>query len=184
MAHYDDYGRFYIVDRYKQLIKYKGIQVGDKISFEMNKPLTLTRGRKHTDTAILRFIYYTVMIQRANYTRCYTKQFDERSTRPMRQVKSRKSLLTIYQVIPSYLENLLLTHPAVADAGVIGLPDERAGELPAAFVVLKAGVTATEADIKTFVDGGSIGDFFCVPIVGGLYEELDKGVRGSLPDIN
>ena len=68
-------------------------------------------------------------------------------------------------MIPSYLEKLLLTHPAVADAGVIGLPDERAGELPAAFVVLKAGVTATEADIKTFVDGGSVGDFFCASIV-------------------
>ena len=63
-------------------------------------------------------------------------------------------------MIPSYLENLLLTHPAVADAGVIGVPDERAGELPAAFVVLKAGMTATEADIKTFVDGGSVRDFF------------------------
>ena len=68
----------------------------------------------------------------------------------------------------------------MADAGVIGLPDEREGELPAAFVVLKAGVMATEADIKTFVDGGSVGEFLCASIVGGLYEELDKGVRGSL----
>ena len=71
MAHYDDYGRFYIVDRYKQLIKFKGFQVGEKINFEMNIPLTLTRGRKHTYTAISRLIYYTVMIQRANYTRCF-----------------------------------------------------------------------------------------------------------------
>ena len=72
----------------------------------------------------------------------------------------------------------------MADAGVIGLPDERAGELPAAFVVLKAGVTAKEADIKAFVDGGSVGDVFCASIVGGLYEELDNSIRGNLPDIN
>ncbi|KAK2166480.1 hypothetical protein NP493_1319g02006 [Ridgeia piscesae] len=81
MVHYDDHGRIYVIDRYKQLIKYKGIQVS-----------------------------------------------------------------------PTYLENVLLTHPAIADAGVIGLPDLRAGELPAALVVLKAGVTATEAEIKGFVD--------------------------------
>ena len=62
-------------------------------------------------------------------------------------------LSLLKQVSPTYLENVLLTHPAIADAGVIGLPDLRAGELPAALVVLKAGVTATEAEIKGFVDG-------------------------------
>jgi len=33
-------------------------------------------------------------------------------------------------VPPAELEALLLTHPAVADAGVIGVPDEQAGEVP------------------------------------------------------
>ena len=55
---------------------------------------------------------------------------------------------------------MLLTHPAIADAGVIGLLDLRAGELPAAFVVLKAGVTATEAEIKAFVDGECLWNLF------------------------
>ena len=44
-----------------------------------------------------------------------------------------------FQVPPAELEALLLTHPQIADAAVIGLPDDEAGEIPAAYVVLKAG---------------------------------------------
>ena len=47
-----------------------------------------------------------------------------------------------YQVPPAELEALLLTHPAVADAAVIGIPDVEAGEVPKAFVVLKGDATA------------------------------------------
>lgn len=47
-----------------------------------------------------------------------------------------------FQVAPAELEALLLTHPAVADVAVIGEPDEEAGELPSAFVVLKPGAEA------------------------------------------
>jgi acyl-CoA synthetase (AMP-forming)/AMP-acid ligase II len=43
-----------------------------------------------------------------------------------------------YQVAPAELEAVLLTHPAVADAAVIPSPDALAGEVPKAFVVLKA----------------------------------------------
>jgi acyl-CoA synthetase (AMP-forming)/AMP-acid ligase II len=42
------------------------------------------------------------------------------------------------QVAPAELEAILLGHPAVADAAVIPSPDEEAGEVPKAFVVLKA----------------------------------------------
>jgi acyl-CoA synthetase (AMP-forming)/AMP-acid ligase II len=48
------------------------------------------------------------------------------------------------QVPPAELEALLLTHPAVADAAVVPLKDEDAGEIPRAFVVLKAPATADE----------------------------------------
>ena len=45
-----------------------------------------------------------------------------------------------FQVPPAELEALLLTHPSVADAAVIGRPDERSGELPVAYVVGRGAV--------------------------------------------
>jgi len=48
------------------------------------------------------------------------------------------------QVAPAELEAILLAHPAVADGAVIGIPDEEAGEVPKAFVVPKAEVTAEQ----------------------------------------
>jgi len=74
----DDRGRFFIVDRVKELIKYKGMQIA-----------------------------------------------------------------------PAELEALLLTHPAIADAAVIPIADEEAGQVPKAFVVLRSGVTIEE--IQSFV---------------------------------
>jgi 4-coumarate--CoA ligase len=58
-----------------------------------------------------------------------------------------------FQVPPAELEALLLTHPAVADAAVIGLADDEAGEIPVGFVVLKPGQTVSEADVMAFVAG-------------------------------
>jgi acyl-CoA synthetase (AMP-forming)/AMP-acid ligase II len=48
------------------------------------------------------------------------------------------------QVPPAELEAVLLTHPAVRDAAVVPLTDEDCGEIPRAFVVLKAPATADE----------------------------------------
>ena len=55
-----------------------------------------------------------------------------------------------FQVAPAELEALLLQHPGVTDAAVIPLPDEEAGEIPKAFVVLKDDSTSTE-EIQQFV---------------------------------
>jgi acyl-CoA synthetase (AMP-forming)/AMP-acid ligase II len=48
------------------------------------------------------------------------------------------------QIAPAELEAVLLSHPAVADAAVVPQKDDTAGEIPHAFVVLKAPATADE----------------------------------------
>jgi acyl-CoA synthetase (AMP-forming)/AMP-acid ligase II len=48
------------------------------------------------------------------------------------------------------VEAMLLRHEAVQEAAVVGLPDERWGEAPHAFVVFKAGQSASGDDLRTF----------------------------------
>jgi acyl-CoA synthetase (AMP-forming)/AMP-acid ligase II len=49
-----------------------------------------------------------------------------------------------FQVAPAELEAVLLTHPAVADCAVIPCPDDEAGEVPVAYVVLRGETEAAE----------------------------------------
>jgi 4-coumarate--CoA ligase len=58
-----------------------------------------------------------------------------------------------FQVAPAELEALLLTHPAVADAAVVGVPDDEAGEVPRAFVALKPGQELAPEEITAFMAG-------------------------------
>jgi acyl-CoA synthetase (AMP-forming)/AMP-acid ligase II len=53
------------------------------------------------------------------------------------------------QVAPAELEAVLLTHPAIADAAVVGSPDEKHGEVPKAFLVLRE--DAHDEEIIQFV---------------------------------
>ena len=55
------------------------------------------------------------------------------------------------QVAPAELEALLQAHPAVADVAVIPSPDPDAGEVPKAFVVLKAGTAATPDELMAYI---------------------------------
>ncbi|MER7823689.1 FadD3 family acyl-CoA ligase [Streptomyces sp. NPDC096097] len=49
-----------------------------------------------------------------------------------------------FNAYPAEVENVLLTHPAITDAAVVGAPDERLGEVGVAYVVTSAPVTAAE----------------------------------------
>jgi len=58
-----------------------------------------------------------------------------------------------YQVPPAELEALLLTHPAIADAAVVGVPDHEGEEIPMAFIVRQPDVDLTAEDVMTFIAG-------------------------------
>ncbi|MDE6776281.1 MAG: AMP-binding protein, partial [Ruminococcus sp.] len=51
---------------------------------------------------------------------------------------------------PVQIEDFLRSHPAVKDVAVIGLPDKRLGEIAAAIISVKDGMTCTEDEINTF----------------------------------
>ncbi len=55
-----------------------------------------------------------------------------------------------YQVWPREIEEVLASHPAVAEVGVAGIPDATKGEVVKAWVVLRAGHAATEQDLRSY----------------------------------
>ncbi|MCL4426645.1 MAG: long-chain fatty acid--CoA ligase [Firmicutes bacterium] len=67
-------------------------------------------------------------------------------------VERKKDLIITggFNVYPREVEDVLYLHPAVREASVIGVPDEYRGEAVKAFVVLREGMTATEAEIIAF----------------------------------
>lgn len=56
------------------------------------------------------------------------------------------------QVPPAELESVLCSHPAVGDAGVIGIPDADGGEVPRAYVSLKPGGSVSSNELHKFVN--------------------------------
>lgn len=58
-----------------------------------------------------------------------------------------------FSIAPAELEALLVEHPAVLDSAVVGVPDEEAGEIPKAFVILRGEYSATIEELITFVNG-------------------------------
>jgi acyl-CoA synthetase (AMP-forming)/AMP-acid ligase II len=56
-----------------------------------------------------------------------------------------------YSVAPAELEDTILSHPDVVDAAVIGAPDEAAGEIPKAYIVLRDGTSLDEQTLMEYI---------------------------------
>ncbi len=76
------------------------------------------------------------------------------------------------------VEGILLRHPAVQEAAVVGLPDEKWGEAPHAFIVLRPGATATEAEMRAFARDNMA--HFKVPQSFTFVTELPKTATGKI----
>jgi len=78
---------------------------------------------------------------------------DERGYLYIRDRKKEMIKFKGFGIAPAEIEALLVEHPAIADAAVIGKPDPEAGEIPKAFVVKKPGHDLSPADVIAFVKG-------------------------------
>lgn len=81
-------------------------------------------------------------------------------------------------VYPAELEKFLLTHPAVAEAAVVGVPDERWGEVGRAFVVTKPDAQLTADELRAFCVGGLAK--FKVPKYFVLVADIPKNDTGKV----
>ncbi|MDI6899260.1 MAG: AMP-binding protein, partial [Methanolinea sp.] len=55
-----------------------------------------------------------------------------------------------WKIYPTEVENVILQHPAVEDAAIFGVPDERRGEIPAAAIVVRRGCEPADEEILGF----------------------------------
>jgi len=76
------------------------------------------------------------------------------------------------------VEGVLMRHPAVQEVAVVGFPDEQWGESPHAFVVLKAGATIDEDDLRRFARDEMA--HFKVPRRFNVLPELPKTATGKI----
>jgi len=76
------------------------------------------------------------------------------------------------------VEGVLLRHPAVQEAAVVGMPDTKWGEAPHAFVVLKPGAAATTEELRAFVRH-ALAHFKC-PHSFNFVTELPKTATGKI----
>jgi fatty-acyl-CoA synthase len=76
------------------------------------------------------------------------------------------------------VESVLLTHPAVREVAVVGMPHEKWGEAPSAFVVLKTGMDVNEAELREFARAKMA--HFKVPALFTIVPDLPKTATGKI----
>lgn len=83
-----------------------------------------------------------------------------------------------YNVYPREVEDALAAHPAVREVVVVGIPDDKWGEAVAAFVALRPGLTAEDAELIAFTRTKLAG--YKVPKSVHFIAEIPKSPVGKL----
>ncbi len=81
-------------------------------------------------------------------------------------------------VYPTEIEELLYKHPAILEAAVVGIPDEKWGEVGKAVIVLRQGMHATAEDIRGYLEGKLAR--FKIPKVYEFRDALPKSAAGKI----
>ncbi|HUQ99884.1 MAG TPA: AMP-binding protein, partial [Gemmatimonadaceae bacterium] len=83
-----------------------------------------------------------------------------------------------FQVWPREIEEVISSHPAVSEVGVVGLPDQMRGETVKAWIVLREGQTVTTGDMKAFCRESLV--HYKVPAKVEFVKELPKTQVGKV----
>ena len=83
-----------------------------------------------------------------------------------------------FNCYPAEVEKLLANHPAIEMVAVIGVPDDRMGEVGKAFVVLRPGVTLTDSDLISWARDNMAN--YKVPRVVSFVERLPQNAAGKV----
>lgn len=83
-----------------------------------------------------------------------------------------------FKVWPNEVEDVLRLHPAIADVGVVGVPDEYRGETVKAVVVLKSGAELAESELREFCREHLAA--YKAPTVFRFVAELPKSEAGKV----
>jgi acyl-CoA synthetase (AMP-forming)/AMP-acid ligase II len=104
--------------------------------------------------------------------------FDRRGR--LRIVGRKKDMFIVggFNAYPAEIENLLLGHPAVSRAAVVGMPDERLGEVGMAFVVLAPGAELRPDELIEWARGGMAN--FKVPRAVEIVDALPINAAGKV----
>ena len=100
----------------------------------------------------------------------------------MHRVVGRESVDLIksggYRIGAGEVETVLLGHPAVSEVAVVGIPDEKWGERPKAFVVLRPGSSVDEEELSAHARERIAG--FKAPRVFAVVPELPRNSTGKI----
>lgn len=82
-------------------------------------------------------------------------------------------------IYPREIEEVILTHPAVAEVAIVGLPDEKWGEIGVAVLVLKAEADLDPDTLSAWLDGKIAR--YKIPKKALIWDELPKSAYGKVP---